>query len=142
MPREPGYPGSGDGSTMPPPPPAPSGSPPAAAFEAGKLTAYDVGQREGFRRALEGEAPWFPIPGNPDGEYRGNRVALSDPIRGDLNATYTGTLGRFLDPVRACALSEAITFVNYNGTEDPDVPGEVLVIAERFESWLARDEGV
>lgn len=43
--------------------------------EKGDLTPYDVGQREGFRRALEGEAPWWQIPGNPDGEYRGNRLA-------------------------------------------------------------------
>jgi hypothetical protein len=40
--------------------------------EAGQPTPYDLGQREGFRRALEGERPWWSIPNNPRGEYRGN----------------------------------------------------------------------
>jgi hypothetical protein len=150
-----GHPGSGDGSTMPPPPPNPSGSPPARDVsdastwpeghrlaEDGELTPYDVGQREGFRRALEGEAPWWPIPGNPTGEYRGFNVERPppEPIHGDLNATYTSTLGRFLDPVRAHALAQAVNHVGVNGVEGDDVPGEVLAIASRFEAWLVGEQ--
>jgi hypothetical protein len=59
-----------------------------------------------------------------------------EPIPGQVEQ-----FGRILDPVRACALEQAIAHVNYSGAEGPDVPGEVLAIAERFETWLARDEG-
>jgi len=87
-----GYPGSGDGPSMPPPPPDPSGSPPAERYPA---------------------TEWL-------------KAALRE--------------GHPLNPVRAHALTQAVEHVGVNGTESPDVPGEVLAIAERFEAWLTRDE--
>jgi hypothetical protein len=47
--------------------------------EQGAPTPYDAGQREGFRRALEGERPWFRIPGNPDAVYKGTNIDTTAP---------------------------------------------------------------
>jgi hypothetical protein len=85
-----------------------------------------------------GGAGQVPVLNEPTGTSDHN-YNVEPRVTGDLNATYTSTLGRFLDPVRAHALEQAIAHVNYNGVEGPDVPGEVLAIAERFETWLARD---
>ena len=57
---------------------------------------------------------------------------LSEPIHGTVE-----TLGRFLDPVRAHALAQAVAHVGVNGVEGEDLPGEVLAIAEQFAEWLA-----
>jgi hypothetical protein len=95
-----GYSGSGDGPSMPPPPLDPSGSPPPEAFEAGKPTPYDAGLREGFRRALEGEAPWWPIPGNPTGEYRGFNVERPPPEPREPASDGSGMVGEPEDALR------------------------------------------
>lgn len=117
-----------------------AGGPPEGAqmSEQGEPTPYDSGLREGFRRALAGEVPWFPIPGNEHGVYFGNRlpVALSEPIHGTVE-----TLGRILDPVRAAALHEAVRFFPYNERDLDDEEGpaplaEVLAAAAMFEAWL------
>ena len=99
-----GYPGSGDGPTMPPPPPNPSGSPPP-------------------RHDAE---PVHPVWGY-------------GPAHGDLNVTYTG---RFLDPVRAAALHEAVQHEAHRMRPPPDdeAIGRVIAAAKMFEAWLEGPE--
>jgi hypothetical protein len=49
--------------------------------------------------------------------------------------------GRILDPVRHAALRAAYECYRYfESDEEGDAIGEILAVAERFESWLARDE--
>lgn len=142
-----GYPGSGDGETMRPPAPIPSGY--KTRGEQGTPTPYDAGLREGFRRALEGEEPWWPIPGNPDGEYRGSRLAMGEPIHGTVEQ-YPATewfkaqlreTRTTLDPVRAAALHEAVRLCGGRSwPTEAALVTDVLVVAERFEDWLNRED--
>jgi hypothetical protein len=61
---------------------------------------------------------------------------LSDPIHGELGQT----LGRFLDPVRAHALAQAVRLYPYGGVPREEPIDQVMRVAETFESWLTRDE--
>jgi hypothetical protein len=105
-----------DGPTMPPPPPDPSGSPPA------HDPVKDILDATATKGLLTGGVIW------PPGSFSSH---------GDLNVTYTG---RFLDPVRAHALAQAVNHAGVNGVEGDDVPGEVLAIASRFEAWLVGEQ--
>jgi len=66
-----------------------------------------------------------------------------EPIRGDLNATFTG---RFLDPVRAHALAQAVELVKDASSyvSDPEALAEAassaLAIAKEFEAYLVGKE--
>lgn len=66
---------------------------------------------------------------DPDHDLESTRV------HGEISS-----FGRILDPVRAAALHEAVAHIGVNGTEGPDVLGEVLAIAARFERYLAGEE--
>jgi len=98
-----------------------------------------------------GHGPTMPPPppdpsGSPPPRDVSDAFTWSEPIHGDLNPTYSGTLGRVLDPVRAYALAQAVGLVKDASSyvSDPEALAEAassaLAIAKEFELYLVGEE--
>jgi len=97
-----------------------------------------------------GDGPTMPLPppdpsGSPPPRVVGDAFNW-EPLRGDLNPTYTSTPARFLDPVRAHALAQAVELVKDASSyvSDPEALAEAassaLAIAKEFELYLVGEE--
>jgi hypothetical protein len=65
---------------------------------------------------------------------KGGRVEENDPVWKDITPKI-----RFLDPVRAAALHEAVRAVSWD-MDDAERHAAIIATAERFLAWLAGPE--
>jgi len=98
-------------------------------------TSRDLeGAQQPAGAAHELAAPHDAEPVHPVWGY-GPAYEKLEPTHGDLNVTHTG---RFLDPVRAAALHEAVQHEAHRMRPPPDdeAIGRVIAAAKMFEAWL------
>jgi hypothetical protein len=101
-----------------------------------------VGDPEGALRPAEAaQEPWpgYQRQAEEFSRMHAKMVALHKGMEAGYQSAQED-LGRSLDPVRAHALAQAVRALPWLG-DVPRSPERVVAIAERFETWLARDEG-